>query len=89
MQKHVCTELISSANISRYEIDCYLGGDLINQLVPTTFSARDLGVPYMGVYNACASFGESLITGSLLVEHHLDKVLCITSSHFATAERQY
>ena len=43
----------------------------------------------MGLYNACATFGEALAIGSTLVNGDFDKVVCCTSSHYATAERQY
>lgn len=88
MQKYVIAQLLKNANLQNKDIDLYLGSDLINQLTITSFAVEDFNIPYFGVYTACASFGEALIIGSLMLKE-LDRVMCVTSSHFATAERQY
>ena len=89
MQKFVAEQLIKNSGLKKEDISAYLGGDLINQITATSFAVRDIDVPFLGLYNACATFGESLIIGSLLCQLDLEKVICITSSHFATTERQY
>ena len=72
------------------EVDCMLAGDLLNQIVPSTFSARDLGIPYLGLYNACSTFAEALLVGSFLISSgNMNKITCSTSSHFSSAERLY
>ena len=88
MQKYVVSKLLMKNNLEYKDIDLYLGGDLINQLTVTSFSAKETNIPYFGVYAACATFAESLIVGCNMLLN-MDRVLCITSSHFATAERQY
>ena len=70
--------------------DIFLSTDLINQLVISNFVAKKIKVPYMGIYNACASFSEEIIIGSsLLYNRDINRVLCLTSAHNLTAERQY
>ncbi len=67
-----------------------LGGDLLNQIISASFSARELGVPFMGLYGACSTMAESLCIGGMLVDGGFaDQVVCAASSHFCTAERQY
>ena len=67
-----------------------LGGDLLNQIITASFSARELGVPFIGLYGACSTMSESLcLAGMLLDGGHAQQVVCAASSHFCTAERQY
>ncbi len=81
---------IINANIKQKDVDCLIAGDLLNQIIASTFSARNFDVGYLGVYNACATFTESLILGSTLIDGgYVQKVVCATSSHFSSAERQY
>ena len=85
----VTKRLLDSSGSSSREIDCILGGDLINQIVPSSFSARNFDIPFCGLYCACATFGQSLAVASMMIAAGMDKIICCTSSHFATAERQY
>ena len=72
------------------DMDCFLAGDLLNQLVSSSFTAHELGIPYLGQYGACSTMSQTLALGSLLIGGGMaDHVLCTASSHFATAERQY
>ena len=72
------------------KVDIFLSTDLINQMVISNFVAKNINVPYMGVYNACASFVEEIIFGSSLLKNKdVNRVMCLTSAHNLTAERQY
>ncbi len=67
-----------------------LGGDLLNQIITASFSARELAIPFIGLYGACSTMAESLALGSMLLDGgHAAQALCAASSHFCTAERQY
>ena len=67
-----------------------LGGDLLNQIITASFSARELGIPFIGLYGACSTMAESLCLGGMLLDgEHASTVVCAASSHFCTAERQY
>lgn len=71
-------------------VDCFVGGDLLNQIISSSFTARDIGIPFLGVYGACSNMAESLLVGSLLIDGgYLDTVACATVSHFSSAEKQY
>ncbi len=81
--------VLNKANMQECDIDTLIGGDLLNQLVSTSFTAREMHMGFLGLYNACATFVESLIVGSSMLNNGIDNVLCVSGSHFATAERQY
>ncbi|MBQ7466661.1 MAG: stage V sporulation protein AD [Clostridia bacterium] len=81
---------IRKSELKKDEIDLYVGGDLMNQLVSSNYTAEELEIPFLGLYNACATMTESLIIGSTFLESGGAKnVICATGSHFSTAERQY
>ncbi len=81
---------LQKAGVPADQVQFLLGGDLLNQIISASFAARDLAVPFVGLYGACSTMSESLCLGSMLVDGgHADKVLCAASSHFCTAERQY
>ena len=84
------SECIKKSGLKKDEIDLYVGGDLMNQLVSSNYTASELEIPFLGLYNACATMAESYIIGSTFLETGgLKNVICATGSHFSTAERQY
>ena len=81
---------IQKGAIHPNEIQFLLGGDLLNQIITASFSARELGIPFIGLYGACSTMAESLALGAMLLDGgHASQVVCAASSHFCTAERQY
>ena len=68
MLEHAITGAIDKAMLTPKDIDVLLCGDLLNQITASTFSARNFDVGYLGIYNACATFTESLILGSTLID---------------------
>jgi len=81
---------IQNSNKTEGDIDVIIAGDLLNQIISSTFAARNFRSGYLGVYNACATFTEALTIGATMVDGgYLNNVVCATSSHFSTAERQY
>lgn len=86
----VIKNCIKNSKNNENEVGAIISGDLLNQIISSTFAVRNFNVPFLGVYNACATFSEALIVGATLVDgDYLDNVVCATSSHFSTAERQY
>ena len=76
--------------IESKQVQFLLGGDLLNQIITASFSARELGIPFLGLYGACSTMAESLALGAMLLDGgHASRVVCAASSHFCTAERQY
>lgn len=81
---------LDKAGLDSDRLDCLLGGDLLNQIVTANFAARQLCVPFLGLYGACSTMAESLLVGGVLVDGgYVDTAACAASSHFSSAERQY
>jgi|SRR5690554_649229 len=81
---------LEKSGVSRDQVDVFVAGDLLNQIITSGFSALNLGAPYLGIFGACSSFCEGLLTASLLVDSGAAQiVVSATSSHNCTAERQY
>lgn len=89
MQKEVIKLLLDKENLKESDIDVIIGGDIINQIIATSFSAKEYDIPFLGLYDACATFGEALSIASLMIDCQFDRTICISSSHYATAERLY
>ena len=74
----------------RNNIDLVISSDLSNQLMISNAVNKRIGLPYLGLYNACASFnGEILVAASLLKNRNIKDVLITTSSHNLTSERNF
>ena len=81
---------LSKLGWSTDSLQCLLGGDLLNQIVVASYAARELGIPFLGLYSACSTMAESLLIGSMLIDGcFVERAACAASSHFSTAERQY
>ena len=72
------------------DIDVLFGGDLLNQCIGSAFALRPTGIPYVGLYGACSTMAESLFLAAAAVNAgYARRAAALTSSHFASAERQY
>lgn len=88
--EQACETAIKKAGLKKEDVQFFLSGDLINQIVPSSFTARTLGVPFLGIYGACSSSMEGLSIASLIVDNKFAKnALVGTSSHNAASEKQY
>lgn len=84
------TGAINASKRTFKDIDALISGDLLNQIISASFSARNFDFSYIGVYNACSTFSEALALSAVLVDGgYFKNVVSATGSHFATAERQY
>ena len=62
----------------------------MNQLTISNFVYSKLNIPFLGVYNACASVCEEILIASSILENEKNKkAICTTSSHNMTSERQF
>lgn len=90
LMKMTAQLVLEKAGLKNTDIRYLVGGDLLGQLIATSFGIAELGIPLFGVYGACSTMGEAMIIGSILVEGgYADRVMAITSSHFAGAEKQF
>jgi stage V sporulation protein AD len=85
-----CNATLEGAGLGSDQIDFFLAGDLLNQIVSASFTARELRMPFLGLYSACSTVAEgSLLAGFLLDGGFANNVLVGVSSHYQTAERQF
>lgn len=90
MHIYAIKNLLNRANLTENDIDCVFCGDLLDEIIGCNYTLREFNIPFMGLYNACATFGEALILGATMIDsQYMDNVICSTTSHFSTAERQY
>ena len=90
MQKLALETLMKKVGLSRQQLGMVFSGDLLNQCIGSSFTLRNTGIPHLGLYGACSTMAESLLMSSMAVSGGFsDKVIAMTSSHFASSERQY
>lgn len=83
-------ETLKKANLKEQDINYLVAGDLLNQTAASNFAARDIDIPFLGLYGACSTMSESLGVASILVDgDYADYAIAATSSHFSSAERQF
>lgn len=88
--KNTIEKLLEKAAMDTNEIDYILAGDLLGQLIASSFGLLDFNIPLFGLYGACSTFGEALSLGSILVSSNAaSKVIASASSHFASAEKTF
>ena len=87
--KETVSTVISKSNIPATQIDYCFAGDLLNQCISSSFGLREVNIPFFGVFGACSTFVESMSLGAIAIEGFANNVLCATSSHFCSAEKQF
>ena len=90
LQRLTLGKLAEKANMRMTDFGLVYSGDLLNQCIGSSFSLRNTGIPHLGLYGACSTMAESLLLASMTVSGGFaDQVVAMTSSHFASSERQY
>lgn len=90
MFEYAVRRALKKGNCSESMLHCLLGGDLLNQNITANYAARELRVPFLGLYSACSTLTESILLGSILIDGGFaNHAACVASSHFSTAERQF
>lgn len=90
MQQQALKKLAEKAGMAQTDFDLVFSGDLLNQCIGSSFTLRNTGIPHIGLYGACSTMAEGLMMASMAVGGGFgDKVVAMTSSHFASSERQY
>lgn len=90
MLQKVCDFVLKNSGLSANDINLFLGGDLMNQLVSTNYVAESFQIPFVGIYSACSTLTSSLGLAVCLIESGgFSNILCSAISHFSSAERQY
>lgn len=90
MQQLALETLVRKAGIRMQDLGLVFSGDLLNQCIGSSFSLNNTGIPHLGLYGACSTMAESLLMAAMTVGGGFsDRVAAMTSSHFASSERQY
>ena len=88
--KETANLAIAKSNVNATDIDFCFAGDLLNQCISSSFGLRDTNIPFLGVFGACSTFVEAMSLASICIDGGAAKnVLCATSSHFCSAEKQF
>ncbi len=88
--EQACEKAIAKAGKKKEDVQFFLSGDLMNQIISSSFAARKLGIPFLGLFGACSSAMEGLALASLLVDCKAAHfALAATSSHNGSVEKQF
>ena len=82
--------VLNKSNLKNNDIDLFIAGDLQNQITSSCYTAKDLNIPFLGIYSACATNTEGLGIGANYIESKICKnVLVSVSSHNMVSEKQF
>ena len=89
-QRRASMLALKKGGLESGDVRYLFAGDLLGQLIATSFGIVDLGVPLFGLYGACSTMGEGMVLGAMTAAAgYADRVMALASSHFASAERQF
>lgn len=82
---------LKRAGISHKALDLIVAGDLQNQCVASSIGLSSFGAPFLGIYGACSTCAEALMTLSSFIDssQNIELGAAVTSSHNSAAERQF
>lgn len=90
LQKEAVKLALEKGGLQPEDISFLVAGDLLGQSIATSFGVSSYAIPLLGVYGACSTCGESLVLGAMSIAGGFaDRVVCVTSSHFASAEKEF
>ncbi len=90
LQKEALTLALSKINRKSEDVRYLFAGDLLGQTIASSFGLKEFKIPLFGLYGACSTCGESLSLAAMtLSAGYADCVAAVTSSHFASAEKQF
>ena len=90
IQEMAVDKLLIKSGMAASDIDYIYAGDLLGQLIATSFGLMRYEIPMFGLYGACSTMGEALSLGAMCINAgYAQNVIAIASSHFASAEKQF
>ena len=90
LQQIAVKKAIEKGGVCESDIDMLFGGDLLNQCSGTHYGLKDMRIPFFGLYGACSTFCESMLLAAMSVDGgYSNRSICVTSSHFCSAEKQF
>lgn len=90
MLQFVIADAVHRAPPGKKFADILMSGDLMNQIVSSSFAAREFTASFCGLYGACSTMAEALALAAVLVDGgYVDQAVACTGSHFGSVERQF
>lgn len=90
MQKEAVTLALGKASLQNTDIRYIFAGDLLGQDIASCFGLMDYEIPFFGLYGACSTLGEGMSLAAMCLSGGFaERVLVVTSSHFAGAEKNF
>lgn len=90
MQAKAMELAMNKAGYNKDHVDFILAGDLLGQMIASSFGLKDLEIPLVGLYGACSTLGLGLGIGAMFIDGGMANVIgAVTSSHFASAEKEF
>lgn len=90
LQRETASLAVQKAGLSAQDIRMVFAGDLLAQTAASSFGIAGMELPFYGLYGACSTMGEALSVGAIAIAAGCgEHVLCATSSHFASAEKEF
>lgn len=90
LQQLAVDKLLEKWDGKKEDLRYIFAGDLLGQLIATSFGLMQYEIPMFGLYGACSTFGEALSLAAMTVHAgYAGHVIALASSHFASAEKQF
>ena len=90
LQKDVVTLALGKGGFEAKDMRYIFAGDLLGQAIASSCGLKKFEIPWFGLYGACSTCGEALSLAAMTVAAgYADRVMAVTSSHFASAEKQF
>lgn len=90
MMRETVKLALSKQGLNPEDAELFLAGDLLNQLISSNFAARELNIPFLGLYGACSTMAESMLIGAMMLDGAFyERLVVAAGSHHYTAERQF
>lgn len=90
LQREALQIMLDKAGLKKEDIQLIFAGDLLGQSIASSFGIASFNTPHVGMYGACSTCGLTIAIGSLAVAGgFVEKAACVTSSHFASAEKEF
>lgn len=90
LQRRTAELAIEKAGMKPEDIRYMFAGDLLGQLIATSYGLVNLNIPVFGLYGACSTMGEALSLAAMTVAAgYAENVVAMASSHFGGAEKTF
>lgn len=63
LQRQTVQKCLDKAGRQAADVNCLFAGDLLGQIVATSFGVESFDIPFFGLYGACSTMGEAMILG--------------------------